>query len=125
MAEGINMKNLVNHARRMVEESDMTLDAKMEVLDFLQLDKILELKEYKKLGTVEELKVAIGWNLCSKKLPEKVDHLADGQPKSQYLVVTKDGRFEVAEWLEIYGKPLWMSHYSEEIKDVVKWQLLS
>lgn len=50
------MENLVNHARKMVEESDMTLDAKMEVLDFLQLDEVLELREYKKLGTVEELK---------------------------------------------------------------------
>lgn len=32
------MENLVNHARRMVEERDITLDAKMEVLDFLKLE---------------------------------------------------------------------------------------
>ena len=43
------MERLVEHARRMVEESDMTLDAKMEVLDFLNLEEILKLREYEKL----------------------------------------------------------------------------
>ena len=51
------MENLVYHARRMVNESNMADDAKMEVLDFLNLDDILALKEYRKLGTVQELKV--------------------------------------------------------------------
>ena len=53
------MENLVYHARRMVEESDMAEDAKMEVLDFLNLDDILALKEYRKLGTVDKIKMCI------------------------------------------------------------------
>lgn len=52
------MENLVYHARKMVNESNMADDAKMEVLDLLELDDILALKEYRKLGTVEELRQA-------------------------------------------------------------------
>ena len=65
------------------------------------------------------------WHLCSEELPEQVDHLADGKKKKQYLVETKHGRLEVAEWLEVYDKPFWCSHYSQEITDVIRWQSLS
>lgn len=68
------MENLVNHARRMVEESDMTLDAKMEVLDFLLLEDILALQEYHKLeeqGLLVILPYTIGTPLY------KVDYNAE------------------------------------------------
>lgn len=57
------MDNLVYHARRMVKESDMGDDAKMEVLDFLNLDDILALKEYRKLeeqGLLYKLPLKVG-----------------------------------------------------------------
>lgn len=57
------MENLVYHARKMVEESNMGDDAKMEVLDFLNLDDILALKEYRKLeekGMLIKLPCPIG-----------------------------------------------------------------
>lgn len=65
------------------------------------------------------------WHLCDEELPENVDHWADGKKKNQYLVETKHGRLEVAEYVEIYEKPFWMSHYACEVQDVIKWQLLS
>lgn len=65
-----------------------------------------------------------GWIPCSERLPEEIDHLADGKKKNQYLVKTKYEKYEVAEWLEIYGQPLWMSHYAVEIRDVIAWQPL-
>lgn len=65
-----------------------------------------------------------GWIPCSERLPENVDHLADGDKKKQYLVMTRNGRYEVAEWLEVYDKPFWCGHYSQEIKDVIRWKPL-
>lgn len=65
-----------------------------------------------------------GWISCSERLPENVDHLADGDKKKQYLVMTRNGRYEVAEWLEVYDKPFWCGHYSQEIKDVIRWKPL-
>ena len=69
--------------------------------------------------------VVNGWVSSSERLHKVVDHLSSSTPRKQYLVETRSGRLEVAEWLEIYGPPSWFDHYSQEVKDVIKWRLLS
>ena len=38
--------------------------------------------------------------------------------------MTRNGRYEVAEWLEVYDEPFWCSHYAAEVKDIVYWKPL-
>ena len=81
------MENLVYHARRMVNESNMAEDAKMEVLDFLDLEDILALKEYRKLGTVEELKE---WIEELRAIREYVEPLRNFNTHNLYLEKMKE-----------------------------------
>lgn len=92
---------------------------------YILRDKAIEIvkQESEKFGTDTNVG-SNGWIAVSERLPEEVGNLGDGKKKKQYLVMTRNGRYEVAEWLEVYDEPFWCGHYSQEIKDVVRWKPL-